>query len=73
MVHVSNINALNLLCILIIKSGIIFWGNSINSGKIFTLQKKIVRIMAGAQPKTSSKSLFKQLEILPSPCQYSFH
>jgi hypothetical protein len=32
----------------IIKYGIIFWGNSSNSGKIFTLQKKIIRIMVGA-------------------------
>jgi len=38
--------------------------------KIFTLQKKIVRIMAGAQTKTSCRSLFKQLEILTVLCQY---
>jgi hypothetical protein len=35
--------------------------------KIFTLQKKIVRIMAG----TSCRSLLKQLDILPVPCQYT--
>jgi len=46
----------------IIKCGIIFGGNSSNSGKIFTLQKKIVRIMADAQPRTSFRSLFKQLD-----------
>jgi hypothetical protein len=46
----------------IIKYGIIFWGNSSNSGKIFTLQKKFVRIMAAAQPRTSYRSLFKQSE-----------
>jgi hypothetical protein len=54
----------------IIKYAIIFWGNSSNSGKIFTLQKKIVRIMAYAQPKISGRSLLQQLEILPVPCQY---
>jgi hypothetical protein len=27
--------------------------------------------MAGAQPRTSCRSLFKQLEILPVPCQYT--
>jgi hypothetical protein len=54
----------------IIQYGIIFWGNSTNSVKIFTLQKKIFRIMADAQPRTSCVSLFKQLEILPVPCQY---
>jgi hypothetical protein len=30
--------------------GIIFWGNSSNSRKIFTLQKRIIRIMEGAYP-----------------------
>ena len=54
----------------IIKYGIIFRGNSSNSGKIFTLQKKIIRNMAGAQPRTSCRSLFKQIKILPVPCQY---
>jgi hypothetical protein len=52
MVHISNINSeINLLCILSFYYNI--WkhfggGNSSNSGKIFTLQKKIVRIMADA-------------------------
>ena len=47
-----------------------FWSNSSNSGKSFTLHKKIIRILAGAQPRTSCRSPFKQLEILPVPCQY---
>jgi hypothetical protein len=51
------------------------WGGggvySSNSGKIFTSQKKIVRIMAGAKPRTSCTSLFKELEILLIPCQYT--
>jgi len=54
----------------IIKYGIMFWGNSSNSAKIFTLQKKIFRIMAGAQPRTSCRSLLKQLEIITVLCQY---
>jgi len=54
----------------VIKCGIIFWGNSFNSGNVFTLKNKIIRIMAGAQPRTSWRSLFKRLEILPIPCQY---
>jgi hypothetical protein len=33
------------------KIGIIFWGNSSNSGKIFTLQKKNIRIMAVHNPE----------------------
>jgi len=35
-----------------------------------TLQKKIVRSMADAQPRTLRRSLFKQLEILPVSCWY---
>jgi len=45
-------------------------GKSSISGKIFTLQKKIVRNTAGAVPKTLWRSPFKQLGILPVPCQY---
>jgi len=38
-----------------------------NSGKISTYKRKIIRIMAGAQPRFSYRSLFKQLENLPFP------
>ena len=34
-------------------------------------KKKKVRIMAGAQPRPSCRSLFKQLELKPIPCQYT--
>ena len=37
----------------IIKYEIIFWGNSSNSGKIFSLQKKIISLMIGAQLRSS--------------------
>jgi hypothetical protein len=74
MVHISNITTLKSIYFAyfhsIIKYEIIFWGNSSNSGKIFTLQKKIIRNMAGAQPRTSCRSLFKTLETLPVPCQH---
>jgi len=46
----------------IIKYGIIFWDNSTNSVKIFTLQEKIFRIMVDVQLRTSCRSLFKELE-----------
>jgi len=63
MVHISNINTLKSIyyayCHSVIKYGIIFGVNSSNSGKIFTLHIKIVRIMAGAQPSTVCRSLFK--------------
>jgi IS1 family transposase len=76
MYHISNINTLKSIYFAyinsIIKHRINFWGNSSNSKKIFTLQKKIIRIMVGAQPRTPRRSLFKKLEILPIPCQYIF-
>jgi hypothetical protein len=51
--------------ILFIKCGIIFWTTCSIGGKIFALQKKIIKVMYGAQARTSHRSLFKQLQILP--------
>jgi len=56
----------------LVSCGIICWGNSSNSRKIFTLQKRIIRIMVGAHPKTSYRKLFKKLEILTFPSQYIY-
>jgi len=71
--HVSNINTLKSIYYAYfhsaIKYGIIILGDSSNSGNTFTLQKKIIRIMVGAQPGPSCRSLFQQLEILPVPRQ----
>jgi hypothetical protein len=50
--------------------GVLFWGNSPDSIKIFRLQKKIIRIMAGCRYKDSCRKLFVNLEILPLPSQY---
>ena len=56
MVHISNINTTNSIYYAdfhsIIKYGIFFGGNSSNSAIIFTLQKKDIRNMADAQPRT---------------------
>ena len=50
--HISNINTLkSFYCAYfhsVIGYGKILWGNSSISGKNFTLQKKFIRIMAGA-------------------------
>jgi hypothetical protein len=54
----------------VMKYGIILWGNSSNSKKTFTLQKKAVRLMAGVKSRNSCRSLFKILEILVLPCEY---
>jgi len=52
--------------------GIILWENSSYSRKIFTLQKRIIRIMMGAHPRTSCRELFKKLKILETPSQYTY-
>jgi hypothetical protein len=56
----------------VMKYGIIFWSNSSSSKRAFTLQKKIIRIAAGAKPRNSYLRLFKKLEILPVPCECVF-
>jgi hypothetical protein len=50
--------------------GLLFWGNSPDSIKIFRLPKKIIRIMTGCRYKDSCRKLFINLEILPLPSQY---
>jgi len=50
--------------------GLIFWGNSPDSIKIFRLQKKIMRIMMGCRSRESFRKLFLNLEILPLTSQY---
>jgi len=74
MVHISNINTFKSIYSAyfhsVIKYEIIFWGRSSKQWEVFNLHKKTVRIMAGAQPRTSCRSLFRQLEILPVSCQY---
>jgi len=56
----------------IVNYGIILWGNSSYSRKIFTLQKRIIIIMMGAHPRTSCRKLFKKLEVLTVPSQYIY-
>jgi len=61
----------------VVSYGIIVGGNSSNSKKIFTLKKRIIRIVVGAHHRivvgahhrTSCRRLFKKLEILTVPNQ----
>jgi hypothetical protein len=54
------------------KCGIILGASSSYGKMIFTLQKKNVRIMAGAKPRNSYRSLFMRLEFLPLLCECMF-
>jgi hypothetical protein len=55
----------------ILKYGIIFWGTSTNSSRVFKLpEKKVIRIISGVGPTDSCRNLFKKLDILPLSCEY---
>lgn len=56
----------------ILSYGIIFWGSSKYSENIFKIQKRIIRIIMNVGSRTSCRSLFKQLGILPLQSQYIF-
>jgi len=54
----------------VVRYGIIFWGIATNSYKVFKLQKRVIRIMSGAEPRASCRGMFRRLEILPVPCKH---
>ena len=56
----------------IISYGIIFWGHSAPSSRVFRLQKRIIRIMMGSRNRDSCRKLFTSLKILPFPSLYIF-
>jgi hypothetical protein len=56
----------------IVSYGIIFWGNSYYSNKIFILQKKIIRIITNTKSRNSCRELFKNLEIMTLYSQYIY-
>jgi hypothetical protein len=41
--------------------GVIFWGNSTDSIRVFIVQKKIIKVMAGVKRRVSCRELFKNL------------
>jgi hypothetical protein len=54
----------------IMSYGIIFWGNSTDSKKVFYIQKRNIRIMAGAKRRASCRELFKKSNILPIASEF---
>jgi hypothetical protein len=51
-----------------INYGIIFWESSTNICTVFLLQKRIIRIMMGVEPRYLCKGLFRKLDKLPVTC-----
>jgi hypothetical protein len=52
--------------------GIMFWGNSQQSKKIFTLQKRAIRLIQRLKKTTSCRGYFKKLGVLTFPSLYLF-
>lgn len=50
--------------------GIRLWGNSSCSDKVFVLQKKVLRIMAGLSDRNSCKRTFVEYQIMTVPSLY---
>jgi hypothetical protein len=55
-----------------LKYGIIFWGAAKDSIKVFRIQKRVIRLMAGVNKRTSCRSIFRQYKILTLPSLYIF-
>ena len=56
----------------IITYGLIFWGNSTHSARVFRMQKRIIRIMAGCRSRDSCRKWFVHFNILPLPSLHIF-
>jgi hypothetical protein len=50
--------------------GIILWGVSVESKRIFQQQKRIIRIMTGSTSRISCRTVVQKLEILTLTSQY---
>jgi hypothetical protein len=56
----------------VLNYGIIFWGNSPHSVKVFKMQKRIIRTITNSGNRDSCRELFRKTEILPFYSQYLF-
>jgi len=56
----------------ILEYGIVFWGNSTESLKVFRPQRRVIRLMTGNNVRTSCRPLFPRLGIITLSSQYIF-
>ena len=54
----------------IMSYGIIFWGNSTQSSKMFKIQKRVIGIIMGKRSRDPCRNMVKELKILPFIMQY---
>jgi hypothetical protein len=57
----------------IVEYGIMFWGASSESNRIFLQQKRIIRVMSGSPRRFPCKPLFQKLKILTITSLYKLH
>lgn len=50
--------------------GVELWGNSAGCNEVFLLQKRVIRVLAGAEYRAHCKPIFKDLKILTFPSLY---
>jgi hypothetical protein len=56
----------------VMTNGIIVWGNSCHTIKVFRLQKGAIGIIMGCGRRESCRNVFKKLKILPLMSQHMF-
>jgi hypothetical protein len=54
----------------IMSYGVIFYGNTTDSKRVFIIQNKIIRIMAGVKRRVPCRELFKKFNILPLASEF---
>jgi hypothetical protein len=52
------------------KYGIVFWGTDCDSIKVFHMQKKVIRLIAGVKKYETCRLIFKDSKILTMPSLY---
>jgi hypothetical protein len=52
--------------------GLMFWGNSSHDEKVFTLQKRVIRLIKGCGYRDLYREHFRDMNILPLRSQYMY-
>lgn len=47
--------------------GVLLWGDSVNSDRVFLMQKRALRVLAGVHPRHSCRELFRKYHIMTLP------
>ena len=55
-----------------INYGILVWGHSVHINKVFSVQRKCVRVLAGLKYRDDCREQYKKLQIMTVPCMYIF-